>query len=116
MTIKMSDEWKKGVSLKVEYGVEGFPDIHSSSNGEIVGCEGFWGDFAVCDAYAHEMVNRWNSYDTLVEQNKALREALDGLMASIGGGKKKCGHEFTCICAEDAARSALLTQTGDNND
>lgn len=36
-----------------------------------------------------------------------LLDALRGLMAANGGGPKACGHDFTCVCAEDAARAAL---------
>jgi len=105
--------WTEGVSLKVEYGVEGFPDIHSSSNGEIVGCEGFWGDFAVCDAYAHEMVNRWNSHDDLVRKNKALREALVKVQQDINWmtNEGKLLQRFVFEYIDDA-----LTQTGETND
>lgn len=49
-----------------------------------------------------------------MEQNKtyestidALYVALKDLLASISGGKKSCGHEFTCVCAGDAARKMI---------
>lgn len=45
--------------------------------------------------------------DALAAQVEALRDALQAVMASIGGGKKFCGHEFDCICAGDKARAAL---------
>jgi len=36
-----------------------------------------------------------------------LLEALKGLMSNIGGGKKHCGHDFTCSCAWDKAEKAI---------
>lgn len=42
---------------------------------------------------------------------KELREALNDLLASISGGDKSCGHEFTCVCAGDKARA--IARKGD---
>lgn len=43
-----------------------------------------------------------------VNSHDALLAALKGLMADLSGGKKHCGHDFTCICAGDAARAAIV--------
>ena len=51
-------------------------------------------------ANAAFIVKACNSHEVLVE-------ALKGLMASISGGKKSCGHDFTCVCSGDKARKAL---------
>jgi len=67
-----------------------------------IGFPASWTDEQV--RYAYEAIN---SHDSLTAEVERLREALSEIMASIGGGKKKCGHDFTCVCAEDAARKAL---------
>ena len=36
-----------------------------------------------------------------------LAEALRDTRANATAGKKSCGHDFFCVCSEDAARSAL---------
>lgn len=41
---------------------------------------------------------------------EALRDALQAVMESIGGGKKFCGHDFDCVCAGDKARAALAAK------
>lgn len=47
-----------------------------------------------------------------IKHTDALADALDGLMNSIGGGEKECGHEFSCICACDKAKAALSAYRG----
>ena len=42
-------------------------------------------------------------------QVDTLQDALQCLFNDIGGGKKFCGHEFSCVCAGDKARTALNT-------
>jgi len=39
--------------------------------------------------------------------HQKLLDAMKGLVASISGGEKPCGHDFTCVCAGDAAREAI---------
>ena len=41
----------------------------------------------------------------LEQRNAELVEALDNIMRDIGGGKKFCGHDFTCNCAWDFAQT-----------
>lgn len=48
-----------------------------------------------------------NAVAAVIKQRDELRDALIGLMNDIGGGKKACGHDFTCICAMDKARAVL---------
>lgn len=50
----------------------------------------------------------------LLRAAPALVEALEDLLASNGPGPKSCGHDFTCVCAEDKAKEALSLAYGDN--
>jgi hypothetical protein len=47
---------------------------------------------------------------------KELEDALGCLMADIGGGKKFCGHGYSCVCAFDKASQALAQTVGANHD
>jgi hypothetical protein len=38
---------------------------------------------------------------------KRLREALEDVLNATSGSKKRCGHDFTCVCPWDNARAAL---------
>lgn len=55
----------------------------------------------------HPVVDAPCQDNAIAQQRDELRDALVGLMNDIGGGKKACGHDFTCICAMDKARAAL---------
>ena len=48
--------------------------------------------------------------DQLKTRLAELESALDGLIASVGGGSKACGHDFKCGCALDKARRLLESE------
>lgn len=79
-------------------------DVVDTDNMHLLDCsEEFIAEYA-----AHAI----NQHDILTNRVKVLEKALSGLMAAIGGGDKSCGHDFTCVCAEDAARKALEADNG----
>ena len=54
----------------------------------------------------------WRAIAEKLRQHEELVEALDSLIRANGGGKKDCGHDFTCVCAEDKAKVALQKARG----
>jgi hypothetical protein len=48
-----------------------------------------------------------NYISELEVNNKVLEDALKMLWNDVGGGKKKCGHDFCCSCAGDNAKKVL---------
>lgn len=36
-----------------------------------------------------------------------IEEALVDILNAASGNKKRCGHEFECVCPWDAAKAAL---------
>lgn len=74
------------------------------------------GNIAEENSNAHLIAEAFNvaaatghSPQQLADANAVLREALENLMASMGGGNKKCGHDFHCGCPWDLARVALAS-------
>ena len=45
--------------------------------------------------------------ESLEDDNKVLEDALRMLWNDVGGGTKKCGHDFCCSCAGDNAKKVL---------
>lgn len=44
------------------------------------------------------------------DEKKNTTELLDAILyylASVGGGKTKCGHDFDCVCAWDNLKSLI---------
>lgn len=79
-----------------------------AETGDVVAKDGDW---EICTFSRSDMNHE---HDTnLISAAPDLVEALEGLLASIGGGDKQCGHDFTCVCAEDKAKAALAKAYGD---
>lgn len=50
--------------------------------------------------------------NSLREQARELAEALTDIRNGLLGLKKSCGHDFTCVCADDRSRAALAKFNG----
>jgi len=55
----------------------------------------------------NKVIVDYSELKKLTKNHYQLLDALKGLVASISGGEKPCGHDFTCVCAGDAAREAI---------
>lgn len=103
MSKNMSDaeDWRKGITLSVSTDYDGWPNIYDNTDLEIVGAEGFFGDRELVMAYAHEMVSRWNSHDSLTAEVERLSEALSEL-------KNIAGELTDCLEAKDCKQPDRL--------
>ena len=53
-----------------------------------------------------------SEYTSKLESEKQeLLDALQSVMNDIGGGKKFCGHDYSCVCAFDKAKSVIKRST-----
>lgn len=75
-----------------------------------------WG-CSCCDSGADAMSEEDKANADLivraVNSHAELLEALEGLMTDLSGGPKKCGHDFSCVCAGDAARAEIAKAKGE---
>ena len=53
------------------------------------------------------MIDAREVVESLEDDNKVLEDALRMLWNDVGGGTKKCGHNFCCSCAGDNAKKVL---------
>ena len=74
------------------------------------------GSINICDLYHMHENGAYTKYDAeanaafiakACNNHESLLGALKDLMASISGGSKSCGHDYTCVCSGDAARAAI---------
>ena len=63
-------------------------------------------------AEAPETDAEFDANAALIAAAPELLEALEDMMSANGGGKKFCGHGFSCNCAWDKARAAISKAKG----
>lgn len=59
------------------------------------------------DEVEHDLAEARREADDLRARIAGLEAALTNLWASVTGGAKACGHDFTCNCADATTRDAL---------
>ena len=59
----------------------------------------------VCDTYEVSDAH-------LIAAAPDMLEALEAIQADSSGAPKKCGHDFTCVCAWDAVNNAIKKARG----
>lgn len=72
-----------------------------------IGCTVPWTCLGIAEIYPDVQEDEREELAKLIAAAPELLEALEGLIISGGGGNKKCGHEFSCICALDEAKAAI---------